>query len=427
MPGGTFMLARALWLRHCELGVGSMLEIDEFLEAMNDRAEKIAARFAAGLGNSRSEVVQVLGAIDHPASYYAFLPADVRQQIKADWFALAKRLGVRTGRCSRVSDAKVERTFKLPNEVLVFFGDASCVAHRPLAANVLAEGAYRMGWDKAAGMRYIQLNPPQMQYWLLFDCDHTDIDRWRASLPPPSYLAINPEHDKRPGRFHLAYQLSAPVCTSGNGREGPVRYLRAVTETMRDALGADPAYAGLMTKNPLHPYWRIVREPVLPSYSLASLVEGLELRWPKKPSYSRDLSIQNLSEIAEGGRNRALFDHVRMWAYTNSFDSEELLNKAQECNASFDQPLPASEVLAITRSIEKYLLRRSSKRTSPAFLERQSRRGRIGGRRSGAVRASANESKRMKAFDLSAQGLSSREIAADLDVHQSTVVRWLNS
>jgi len=93
-----------------------------------------------------------------------------------------------------------------------------------------------------------------------------------------------------------------------------------------------------------------------------------------------------------------------------------------ERNSEFQYPLDPREVWWIAKSVAKWTWRRFDIEASDKrFRELQAERG----RRSGKARAAASEDKRASARLMAAQGMSTRAIAAELDVDQSTVVRWL--
>ncbi|MBZ5489260.1 replication initiation protein, partial [Halomonas aquamarina] len=75
--------------------------------------------------------------------------------------------------------------------------------------------------------RYIQVNPPHLRVFMLFDLDYEGAGlAWEDNnLPMPAWAAINREN----GGAHLAYALSAPVLTAEyGGRQKALRYLAAL-------------------------------------------------------------------------------------------------------------------------------------------------------------------------------------------------------
>jgi hypothetical protein len=348
----------------------------DLITTLAERRDKITARFKAGFGNSTREIRALLDALDHPASYYAALDHETREGIRTDWQALAMQQGVNLG----IQKPKTRPVPPAPAVVVEFFGEATCLPHRPLATNDYTRGCKRRSLEAAAWMRSIQLNTPTHVHWLLIDCDHADTDRWqRAGLPHPSFVTINPSN----GHHHVAFRLAAPVCTTDRARREPQRYLRAIREALRDVLNGDEGYTGLLTKNPLHPSWRVVRPSVMPSYTLADLAKCVDLRAGRKnaPRKHDNVAVASLENVEIGRRNKALFDVVRKWAYVHASGAESIFQYAEKCNSQFPSPLPISEVNGIAASIARYCNSQGFvRRRSRDFIARQSERGRRGGR-----------------------------------------------
>jgi hypothetical protein len=269
---------------------------------------------------------------------------------------------------------------------------------------------------------YIQANPPHLRVWTIFDVDRPGAAlAWEdAMLPPPAWAATNREN----GHAHLVWGLSAPVLVdSPDMRQAPMRYLCAVEAAFREKLQADTGYAGLLTKNPAHPLWRVLRGPRL-AYELGELAEYVEL--PKHVPRRKP-------EEVGVGRNVTLFDWLRQLAYrrVKHYKSEvrnfvtwqaHLYARALERNGDFRVPLDPREVWHVAKSVAKWTWRKFDIAASDArFSELQALRGRM----SGVARASASEDKRASARLMRAGGMSTRQISAELGVSQSTVVRWL--
>ncbi|MCX7689109.1 MAG: replication initiation protein, partial [Fimbriimonadales bacterium] len=208
---------------------------------------------------------------------------------------------------------------------------------------------------------YIQANPPHLRVWSIHDCDYPGAAlAWEAAgLPPPTWAAINREN----AHAHLVWGLSAPVLVDGMGaRDAPLRYLCAVESCMREKLRADPGYSGLITKNPAHPLWRVLRGPRL-AYELGELAEWL-------PDLDRHKPRQGVNPEAVGlGRNVCLFDRTRKWAYPavrqywggglegwNAWLSA-VNTRALVYNGDFAQPLDGREVWHLARSVAKWVWR----------------------------------------------------------------------
>ncbi|POI36262.1 replicase, partial [Klebsiella pneumoniae] len=73
-----------------------------------------------------------------------------------------------------------------------------------------------------------------------------------------------------------SYGLDTPIRTAPDGNAAPLRYAAAIEAALREKLGADMGYSGLICKNPLHEHWLVqVWEPRL--YDLAWLSDYLDL------------------------------------------------------------------------------------------------------------------------------------------------------
>jgi hypothetical protein len=271
---------------------------------------------------------------------------------------------------------------------------------------------------------YIQANPPKLRIWSIYDVDRPGAGlAWEdADLPPPAWSAINREN----GHAHLVWGLTAPVLVdSPDMRQGPMRYLCAVESAFRAKLEADPGYTGLITKNPAHPFWDVLRGPRI-SYDLDELAEWVDL---DKHKLKRGAPVAQVGV----GRNVTVFEWLRQYAYrqirhykTNVRNfvlwQSHLNGQALERNGDFPQPMDGREVWHIARSVSKWTWRQFDLAASDArFSERQGRRGVA----SGKARRAASEEQRASARLLQAQGYSVRAIADILGVPRSSVGRWV--
>ena len=205
---------------------------------------------------------------------------------------------------------------------------------------------------------YIQVNPPTMCAWLIFDVDHSNIYQFEeAGLPLPNWIAATPSTKKH----HIAYAVE-PVCTSINARPKPLSYLAAIQRAYTFNLEADNRYTGLITKNPFSDDWQV---QLLHSHihTLGELADYVSLT-DLPPKIDFDTSL---------GRNCHLFDIVRKWAYRNilkcSCANQFALatrNYAIEVNSNFEMPLSINETQGIAASVSKWTWQHKSD-----FLSRQ--------------------------------------------------------
>lgn len=266
------------------------------------------------------------------------------------------------------------------------FADLSRWPRKPYCTNDVASGLRIRPLKQAVTMTHIQCNRPHQCAWIVFDIDRPGAENaWRAAgLLEPTWTAVNEQN----GHAHVAYGLRVPVLVSGLGaRDAPMRYLASVESMMGDKLTADPGYAGTITKNPVHTDWRVLRGPQM-TYDLSELaanLPGIEKYRPK----CRDVDQVGV------GRNVALFDKLRKWAYRsirpfwggglggwNAWLS--LCNsRALVMNCDFAVPLGGKEIWHLARSVAKWTWQYT---TEQGFSDWQAAQGRKGGKASGAVR-----------------------------------------
>jgi len=263
---------------------------------------------------------------------------------------------------------------------------ADTIPMRPLAADVFANGVYRRPRDEALQCAHIEFNTASRVGWLLFDNDTaTSFESWeRADLPAPNFYAQNGSN----GHGHLAYALRTPVSLLGASRERPIALAADVQRGMTQRLGADPAYANRLAKNPISARWRsswLVAKP----YDLRQLLDALDRRdltWPT-----------TRAEVTGISRNCDLFNELRQHAYSNvrSFKRvngradawrEQLHQQALAINLRFGTPLSFAEVRQIAKSVARWTWGRFS---DERFSQIQARRGVVSGQRRAQAAAAA--------------------------------------
>lgn len=285
--------------------------------------------------------------------------------------------------------------------------------------------------EHALRMPYIQANTPWSIYRIVLDVDY-DISyaarygTWDEdyAMPMPNWCAVNPEN----GHGHIGYEIAVPVARHEFARKKPLALLAALEHALTLKIRADRGYAGYICKNPHHPGWQSLTPRAEP-YDLPELSEWVDLLpySGRRPAIVPDCSI---------GRNCAVFDKLRKWAYTairqyREAGSRDAWNKAvlgrAEALNEYSPPLPFSEVKAIAKSVAKYCwqtfdIAASDKR----FSEKQAFRGKRGGYASGAARFNATVDKRLEAVQMRTAGQPVPAIAESLEVSLRTVQRWLN-
>ena len=296
---------------------------------------------------------------------------------------------------------------------------ADRLAKRPYCTDDPSTGVRIRALDTALRHSHIQANSPALRWRLVFD-----IDRPAAvfaaddgNVAPPNWIAENP----RNGHAHLGYEIAVPLVTSEAGRADPLRFAAAIEHAYMTQLGADRGYVGLICKNPLHEQWRTHVQRV-EAYDLAEMAEWVDL-----PSR---ISKKQLAE-SPLGRNVAVFDRLRHWAYRNVKRYNDAAEWKFAChmqavafNATFPIALPENEVQHIARSVSKWTWTRFDTDASDArFSALQAHRGTL----SGKSRAAASKEKRIEALAMREGGMTLGAIAIALNIPLSTIGRWCQS
>lgn len=301
--------------------------------------------------------------------------------------------------------------------------------HKPYCADEMPGYMDIRPKSQAIKKPLLQVNPPCMVANLVFDIDRSDaFFAWSdANLPQPNWISKNPENC----HAHIGYMLATPVCTTNNARQKIVRYLARIQQAYTLKLGADLAYIGLITKNPLHSEWDNYIFDVKP-YELNYLADFVDLPLISK----KQLEVSGL------GRNCTLFDLVRHWAYKAirelsdvSFEKweAEVLSEALNVNTVFSSALAYNEVRNTARSIAKWVWRNhDSAEFHAAFSAKQAFRGRKGGKASnssngGKARSAQYSDMRHEALKLHLKGLKVTQIAKELGISRPTVYAYLKS
>jgi len=246
---------------------------------------------------------------------------------------------------------------------------------KPYCADDLSNGLVVRSKKHALKKPHIQVNGPSSVRWLVHDLDYAEarFAHRDACLPPPNIIAINNAN----GHAHAFILLEVPVAKHSEARPKPLQFLAAIERGIRRRLNADPAYSGLICKNPLNCRWEVECRRARP-YTLLELDDSL---------FEHDKSWDFSPAIAYGhSRNCACFDAVRKIAYREVLDAKRtgiscqqfeawLASVAWQINLNFSQPLPPSDIRAIAKSVAKWTWKKFSEEGLSA---RQSRLGKQG-------------------------------------------------
>lgn len=303
----------------------------------------------------------------------------------------------------------------------------SDLPRKPYCSDDLAFGVKIRPLKTALRSPYIQVNPPHLRMWIVFDVDRPNAGlAWiDGNVTMPNWTARNPAN----GHAHLAYGLSAPVLIGDAGRNAPIRYLAAVEAAMCAALEADPSYSGLLTKNPLHGRWDVLTGAQR-LYQLADLAANIDLDVRKYRPRETDAAQVGV------GRNCWVFDNLCEWAYPRAIEyrgqrgafihwQADVIRRAALFNGDLRHPLHETEVSHIGRSVSRWTWRNmvvDVERSDALFSRRQAARG----KRSGKARGKRNKHIRELAMQLLKEGRTQSETAKICGVTSQTIRKWKN-
>jgi hypothetical protein len=275
---------------------------------------------------------------------------------------------------------------------------------------------------------------------------------------PPSLIVPNP---RAPWKAHIVYELEPPIWLASpkahEGEANPFALVREVDALLRAYFGADPAYNGLLGRNPLvHPH--LIGGGKL--WDLPSLLEELRDLTPRRRALA-------YLDTATYGRNCTLFDHVRAFAYgvvamyrgkPNGYDlfRQAVAHEAHRLNRELFRdhpqgPLSPNEVGWVVKSVAKWTFYRyrgakvwpvsgtgrpDRSRLSHAArdlkepLHGQALRQALqeGGKRRGAQRSASAEARlveALKRLQTRGEAITAKALAREAGVHPTTASRWL--
>lgn len=263
---------------------------------------------------------------------------------------------------------------------------------KPLCAD-RKNGSYkRQARARALEHAYIETNPLAMQSLIVTDHDGADADYIAdlVGLPQPSWVAMNPH--TRSG--HIVYALKSPVCLTDAGHRAPINLLARVEQGLTDVLGGDIGYGGRITKNPTHnahmPLWGEAEA----LYGLKDLAKALG-DVGALPAPHRGAQTVLDSTV---GRNVALFNLTRQWAYRARLRYTDYTEWAETVYAfasmknesviadEFSRgPMSENEVAQIAKSIARWVW---GKITPEQTARNRARWGSSLGKKSGVQRTS---------------------------------------
>lgn len=281
--------------------------------------------------------------------------------------------------------------------------------------------------------KYLQINQPCVTTYLIFDIDREGavLAWYDNNLPAPFWTSKNPAN----GHAHIVYRLKIPFCTSDIAHLEPIRYAAAIQSALTQRLKADRGYAGLLTKNPCHPYWQNHCWTEY-EYTLDELADYLDLRGhPLKGRESIGL-----------GRNCELFDNTRTWAYRAIREywspnykrnwNAAVYSYVEALNGQFYVPLPDTEVRSIAKSIANWTYREFTPAKFRASQAAKGRKGGLAGSKENKAKAGSmskgggrpdKKALLPKVLELKESGLTFKAISKQLQISDRTIRNWLKN
>jgi hypothetical protein len=293
------------------------------------------------------------------------------------------------------------------------------LALKPYCTDVLGAPLLIRPKSTAITKVYIQPNPVHCIYWLVLDLDYDVQKYWYDENPVPNITIENPVN----GHQHIMYLLETPVYKLQNARLQPLEYAADVERGLSLRFNADLSYGKLISKNPLHPQWKMIVWHTNP-YTLGDLLVNMpqELKRHSKLKPEEEIGL---------GRNCTLFHTIRRYAYNQAhkvkYDYNALYDKVLEYatgfNNGFNPPLLSKEVQCTTRSVCRWTVKRMD---STGFSRWCSVRGKKGNQKSQIVHMARSQSRSDEAKALYATGKTQQQIALILNISKRQVIRLLS-
>ena len=272
---------------------------------------------------------------------------------------------------------------------------------KPYCSDDLSQGVLIRPKLTAIKYKYIQPNSPFYQYYFVLDLDYesalSEILYSLDGVPMPNFVAENPQN----GRLHAFFELKTPIYTTDASRQKPIMLANAVYLRLRELFNADMGYSGLISKNPIHEQWRTYSIRKSP-YSLNELSSKLDIDWNEAKK------VPKQDEAVGLGRNCYVFHTARHWAYveirkyrgkTYSNWLEAVIEHCLKLNDGITEPMQYNEIKGIAKSISRYCWKKDAY-CYHEFIDRQSRKGKLGGLKSGAVRRKNSLTEKQPWLDL---------------------------
>ena len=236
--------------------------------------------------------------------------------------------------------------------------------------------------------------------------------------PTPNFVAYR----KVSGHALAAYTLRQPVLRGPHARPKPLAVLARIAEWLRQALGADAGFTGVLVSNPVHADYHTVWLKTR-GYSLAELRRYVPRGWRQPRPPRTDI-----------GRNCAIFTSLMRYAGSAHHSDDAVRQHADQLYQQIDIHRPHTYSSAELADTVAWVLRQRARWRihgwhSEEWIKRQQIRGRrndsaqqvLKGIRSGEARRRKTQERDARILQaLKAQGL--RQVARAFGLHHTTVI-----
>lgn len=188
----------------------------------------------------------------------------------------------------------------------------------------------------------IQLNTSLHFNAIIMDIDNEALlTEWNAQgLPVPTIQTLNKENNKA----HLVWLLNTPVYKE---HKHAVTYYKAIVNSIKKLIGADPAYQNHQTKNFLNTdLFRVTYNDV--AYDLGDFREFISADVIEEKEYDE------FDYLVADSRHIHLFELLRRYGYGIAKDSDlldKLRQRAEAINQGFNKPI---KVKYIVKSVYEF-------------------------------------------------------------------------
>ena len=219
---------------------------------------------------------------------------------------------------------------------------------------------------------------------------------------------------KTSSHMHALWLLETPVHRYPHAGFKPLKLYADVTDMLTWQAGGDEGYGGILQYHPLH-----AGIDVHVNGHRWQLGELAEYATPEWRLFQRQKRMAK-QFFSYGGRNCSLFMSTCKWAGRHENFGADILSWVRERNGLFGVPLPDGECRSIAKSVGKYQAEWMRKEGRADFRSKQRMRGLISGRNR---RKKAEERDHNIALDTLREGLSVKAAAQAYGVSEPTIKR----